>query len=490
MRGGIADIHRQLAAAAVEVERAGLEGRALAPVEVGEIDEIVQQLEQVALVADQLFQLHRMLVVQLFLFIVRNQLLQPGLGAAVEQRARLGRRHVAQRRSGIGAEPGLAGCELGLQRLPLRGVERLHVGTQQRHHHLAVEGLHGLAPGRVVALHQRQRAARDDGRQRQRGNRVTAAAQQVLAQRGIAFGAGAQRHQRRGVKRRQARAREEILDLALHGIERLGRGHGCVALRQHTGVVQRLLVPGLNGAHIDKEGIERGARHARFAIDPFAAAVELHDAAHQVAEHRCIGQRLGVDQAIAIERHGIQRSQALLHFGQRESILAFAPGPAQDALGLGMQRRAGLGVGAQAGELQRIAAAGQHLGIADLGRGPFAGLHQFRRADAAVLVMVDQIQRRAVEFNAPRGAGQRHPQGLVQFADMGDIFAGTDGHLVHPAGTEKLPCVLLHPISNSWATPVAFTGRFRPPPRPLARGPEAASVKVLRKSMQKQEIGA
>ncbi|MNZ99746.1 hypothetical protein D3C78_1190840 [compost metagenome] len=210
---------------------------------------------------------------------MRDQLLQLLLRAALQQGLHFGQRHVAQPGHRKGRQPGLARSELGLQRVPLRGAQGLCFCAQQGDHGLAVKSLHGLGPGRVQALRQRQIAAGHDGRQRQRGS--TAAAEQVLPQRRIAFDTGAQRRQRLGVECGQARARKEILDLCLHRIQGLGRGHGLLALREHAAVFLRLVMPGLDGAHIGKESVERVEAHAGLAVTAFGTAVQRHDAADQ-----------------------------------------------------------------------------------------------------------------------------------------------------------------------------------------------------------------
>ncbi len=103
-----------------------------------------------------------------------------------------------------------------------------------------------------------------------------------------------------------------------------------------------------------------------------------------------------------------------------------------------------LGTFVDAGQLQHIRARGQHIRVIDHGYRPLASLHQLWGTNAAIGVLVNQVQRDTVKLNTPGGTGQGHPQLLVQLANVGDIGTGANLNLIHPSRTEKLPLMLLH----------------------------------------------
>jgi hypothetical protein len=68
--------------------------------------------------------------------------------------------------------------------------------------------------------------------------------------------------------------------------------------------------------------------------------------------------------------------------------------------------------------LQRGTAFEQVVRIFEQAAGPLGGGDEFRRADAAVLVGVNQRQRGLVELDARGGAGQRDPELLVELVEV------------------------------------------------------------------------
>ena len=97
------------------------------------------------------------------------------------------------------------------------------------------------------------------------------------------------------------------------------------------------------------------------------------------------------------------------------------------------------------GRLERGAAFEQVVGIFHQAAGPFGGGDEFRRADAAVLVGVNQRERGLVEFDARGGAGQRDPEFLVKLVEVQQVGAGADDDLVEAAGAEEFPVCELQP---------------------------------------------
>ena len=79
--------------------------------------------------------------------------------------------------------------------------------------------------------------------------------------------------------------------------------------------------------------------------------------------------------------------------------------------------------------LERGAALEQVVGIFDQAAGPLGGGDEFRRANAAVFVRVNQRERGLVEFDARGGTGQRDPKFLVELIEVEEVGAKW------PAGT-------------------------------------------------------
>ena len=94
-------------------------------------------------------------------------------------------------------------------------------------------------------------------------------------------------------------------------------------------------------------------------------------------------------------------------------------------------------------ECDAVAARHQLVGVAQVRAGPFAGRDQLRRPDATVLVGIDEVERAAVELDASGGAGEGHPELLVEFTDVCDVRTIADQNLVHAAGAEELEFVLI-----------------------------------------------
>ena len=93
------------------------------------------------------------------------------------------------------------------------------------------------------------------------------------------------------------------------------------------------------------------------------------------------------------------------------------------------------------GRTQRRAAFEQVVRIFQQAAGPFGGGNQFRRADAAILVGVNQRERGFVKFDARGGTGQRHPELLVELVEVQEVGPGTDDDLIEAAGAEEFPSV-------------------------------------------------
>ena len=440
---GVLHIHRQLAAAPIQEQRPGLEHAALAAVEAGKRDKVVQQRQQVTLQADEFFQIFGMHAVCLLGAVLLDQRQQARLGIAGQQGLDFFQGPIGHGRSRALRQPGLARCQLRLELLPLRQAQ-LRQLTPQRGDGLRAQRLHRSRPGRIEAAVQRQQRIGVDARQRQSGDGGIVQRQRLLAQADVAFHAGAQGLQRRGIERRELAARKKIVHLGLHRTQRLGCRLRLLWAGQSAQLLGALHPPIGLGLQIGKKLLQRGLGQPGLVVAALHAAVGLHDALGQRLQVGVRLQCLQRQHAVAIEGHGMQLGQALLHLGQAQAAGPGLTGQRQNALRLGQHGGAVFHLGLQAIELQHIAGAGEHFGIAHMGHGPLAGSEQFGRADTAIAIAVDGVQRGGIELHPPRRAGQRHPEFLVQLRQMGDVGPGADNHLIHASCAYKLPTMRFH----------------------------------------------
>ena len=84
----------------------------------------------------------------------------------------------------------------------------------------------------------------------------------------------------------------------------------------------------------------------------------------------------------------------------------------------------------------------QIIRIFQTGARPLHGRNQFRGADAAVLIRIDQVQRLCVKVEAGRGTRKGDPQLLIEFVDRHQIGACVQPDLVKTAGTEEFPSMI------------------------------------------------
>ena len=79
----------------------------------------------------------------------------------------------------------------------------------------------------------------------------------------------------------------------------------------------------------------------------------------------------------------------------------------------------------------------KHAAVIETRGRPVNGGEQFRGADVAVVVGVDQRQRAGVELDPGGRAGQRDPQLLVEVLEVQQVGGGIDAYLVEAAGKEE-----------------------------------------------------
>ena len=447
---GVRNFHRQITAAAIQKQRPGLKRRTFAAVKAREGHKVVQQLQQIALQANQLFQLHGLNTVLFFGIVMVQQRQQLGLDAAGQKGLHVHLGQAAQRRGGTCGQPFLTLCQRALELIPLRLCQLAQRLAKHRLHSLLAQGLQSGGPGRVHALHQWQTALARHSGQGQCGNTVRAIAEHLRTQRQIAFFRGVERSLSTGVKLHQTRAGEKVIHLGLHGVHGFCRSQRLRTRLEVTAQLCSLCKPGLQRTHIGKKCFSAAAVNAGHTVATIHAAVNFLNTGDQRGQRFIAFGGGGRDHAIAIEAQRLQRCQALLHLGQRNGAGLALPRQHQHTTGLGQQQRTFFARIVDAGQLQHITAIGQHLRVLDAGHRPFTGCHQLGRANASILADINQIQRRAIKFNPSGRAGQRHPELLIQLTNVGNVLTGPDDDLIHIARPEKLPLVtLLHETSNS-----------------------------------------
>ncbi len=171
MAGHVAHAQAELAAALVEIERAGLEDRlVVARVEVAQGDEVAQQADEVTVVAHQALERVDLAGRGLGGEVLVDQAGERGAGAVGEQPPHVGDRKHGHRVGRHRRHPGAMGGEAPGQVLPF-GLGEDFARAQDGGDDLVAQRGDARLPGRVQPDRQRQRAARAHKRERQCGDR-------------------------------------------------------------------------------------------------------------------------------------------------------------------------------------------------------------------------------------------------------------------------------------------------------------------------------
>ena len=96
------------------------------------------------------------------------------------------------------------------------------------------------------------------------------------------------------------------------------------------------------------------------------------------------------------------------------------------------------------GERHRVAAFDEVVRILEHRAGPLDGGDEFGRADAAVLVGVNQRGGLGAKFQAGGRAGQRDPEFLVELVEVHQVGTGFEFDLVKAAGAKEFPHMGAH----------------------------------------------
>src|SRR5262249_41664046 len=157
----VLDADAELAAPPVEVEGPGLKDRALTPVEAREIRKIVQDLEKVALVAEEPLDVDDLVVQRLLRRVPRDEAADLFARVATEKLPEPGDAELLDRAGRFGRRPGLVRRQALLHRRPVALVELVAVPDERRDRG-AGERPHPRAPGGVDPVVQRQCAGAFD----------------------------------------------------------------------------------------------------------------------------------------------------------------------------------------------------------------------------------------------------------------------------------------------------------------------------------------
>ena len=168
-------------------------------------------------------------------------------------------------------------------------------------------------------------------------------------------------------------------------------------------------------------------------------SVSAPEAGNDVVDDRLGGLvvgGVGGHDAVAVEglgREGLGRRGRFLDGNLRRFRLAQdLPGEGGDQLAFGrgiVDRR----------HAERGRAFEQVVRVLEQAARPFDRRDQFRRADAAVLVGVNQGQGRLVELQPRGGAGERDPELEVELIEGHEVGARLKLHLVKAARAEETP---------------------------------------------------
>jgi len=322
--------------------------------------------------------------------------------------------------------------------IPIRLAEG-RLAVEHGPDHVGGEGSHGLGPGRVKPLGQRERPAGGDLGEGQPCDFSGTGRQVFRGESQVIFLLAVQGVDRARIECGEAAADEIIVDLGLDGLE--SGGGGRAAERENGIVIFGLLPPIGIGMGLGEERIGLGLGDARFAAairlgaqarnnvsdDRFGGGVILsrvrrHDA---VPVETGLGKDLpGLERILDADDSRVRVAQAGEHSaGRGEELLAFRDGVVDGAEGK-------LG-----GASEQIA------GVLEPPASPLHGLDNLGRPDTAIVVAIDERQRPGIEFQAGGGTSQSDPQLLVQLVQRHEIAACIEPDLIEAACSREFPSV-------------------------------------------------
>ena len=443
-RGVLAGIgHRdaEIAAASIKIERARLEDRlALTGVEVLEGNEVHEELLQVAAETDELVHGRDRVRLRFERLVLGDEAGDGFLRLARQNFAAALEAELLASGSGFASGPRFVSAELGRKRRPVRFRERRLV-AENRLDGRRAQGSHCSGPGGVQRILERKRLAGLDAREREACD-FGGGDGQILRREREVFGLlPVQRRERALIKCRQPTAREVIVHLRLHRLERRCGCLGLVAQREDGRRVRLSLLPPIRKRRRLREELVHLALRDAGPAAAVRLAAEARDDVGDDRLRRIIRRGFSGHDAVAVklrlgenlrgvacvfqrDRRGVLLAEVCENlFGGREELLAF-------------RRRVVDGT-----ELNRAGAAQQIIRVLHHRAGPLDRRDDLRRANASVLVRVDQVERLRVELDAAGRAAQRGPQLLIELVEIREIGSRCEVNLLEAAGAEKAPGV-------------------------------------------------
>ena len=200
----------------------------------------------------------------------------------------------------------------------------------------------------------------------------------------------------------------------------------------------RLFHPTVEGGARLEEIVRPLLVNARFAGT-------INDRAHAIGDfaddrrHRRVVGALRHDDAVAVEQRGGEDAVGVHRLRQSHRRAGGLAEMGQNAPGGGEDLFSVLGAVVDGVQAERVAAADKRVRIFEGAAGPLDGGDEFGRADAAIVVSVNQGGGLGIELQSGDGASQRDPQFLVELIQTHQIGAGFEPHLVETAGAVESP---------------------------------------------------
>ena len=199
-------------------------------------------------------------------------------------------------------------------------------------------------------------------------------------------------------------------------------------------------LPGEMGPRVGEEAVGRRLVDAVVARAVPRRALACGDLRNHGGKRR-VGGRFRGDDAIAVERLGVEEGRRAQHVrkGDRRRVGAVLAG--EDARegreqGLALLRRR-----VHVGEGHLGLACEEDVEAAEARTQPGDGGEHVGRADAPVAVRVEEAQGRRVETQSLRGGGKDRPEPLVQLGERREVGPGLQLHLHAAGGLEEPPSV-------------------------------------------------
>jgi len=441
---GVFHAQHQVAPTLVEVRRACLEDRLLgAPVEAAEVHEVPQEPAEVQVVPDELLDVADGLGLRAAGLVRRDELEEPCLQVAGEERVDPGRperRDRAASRSGV--ERGGGGQD-PLQLGPVRGSQA-GARAEQRLDSRGPERGDAVCPGGV---HGRER---ERGPGHHAGERLVgegAAPAVDLDRAGLEVGAVEPR-EAPTVEPCEPAPREEVVDLCRvgcrgceGGVRAVARWEQRRALGRGAGVPRGVLAAG------DEEGVHLVCVHARLAA-AVGLAAERRDDVRDHGLQRGVGRGASVHDPVAVERQLREHAGDVGDVVEDELAGVGLPTRGQHELRCREQRLAARRVVPDRGELERLRILHDLPRVAQRAEQEVDGAEDLGHAHAAVVVGVHEGHRPRVHRVAADRAGEGDPQRGVEVAERAQVLGGAEADLVDAACDEELPRMNGHVVET------------------------------------------